>query len=250
MTTFRLKRSDVPGKVPLTTDLKGGELALNTTDGKLFFTKTVGTSTSMVVLSQISAGLVAGTSTVATVSPVSTIKFNEDEGFTLTDLGSGEVKVGFSGGYGFRYWDIGGSVLSPTKDDTIHLVAGEGVTIASSTATNTVTIGSTTAGGANLIKTFNVLNSFDAPLTGTAIFVPSYTDYIRGIQLTNGEMCHGNLTAALYRNEELLGFYTIPANSFRARITGLNFRITPDDYLAVSMVSGSGLNFTLALLNS
>lgn len=249
MTTFKLKRSDVPGRVPLTTDLKSGELALNTTDGKLFFTKTVGASTSMVVLSQLSAGLVSGTSTVATISPISTIKFNQDEGFTLTNLNNGEVKVGFSG-YGFRYWDISGTVLSPAKDDTIHLIAGQGVTIYSSATSKTVTIESTIAAGANLIKTFNILNNFDAPLTGTSIFVPTYTDYIRGIQLTNGEMCYGNLTAALYRNNELLGFYTIPANSFRARISGLNFKVTPDDYLAVSMVSGSGLNFTLALLNS
>jgi hypothetical protein len=34
--TIKLKRSDVPGKVPLTTDLELGELAVNTHDGKIF----------------------------------------------------------------------------------------------------------------------------------------------------------------------------------------------------------------------
>jgi hypothetical protein len=34
--TIKLKRSDVPGKVPLTTDLELGELAVNTNDGKIF----------------------------------------------------------------------------------------------------------------------------------------------------------------------------------------------------------------------
>jgi hypothetical protein len=33
------KRSDVPGKVPLSTDLQLGELAINTADGVLFMKK-------------------------------------------------------------------------------------------------------------------------------------------------------------------------------------------------------------------
>src|SRR5690554_4148812 len=36
MTTIKLKRSDVPGKVPLPEDLELGELALNVADGKAF----------------------------------------------------------------------------------------------------------------------------------------------------------------------------------------------------------------------
>lgn len=43
MATIKLKRSDVPGKVPLPGDLELGELALNTTDGNLFLKKNDGT---------------------------------------------------------------------------------------------------------------------------------------------------------------------------------------------------------------
>jgi hypothetical protein len=37
--TIKIKRSAVPGKVPTTSDLSLGELALNTYDGKAFFKK-------------------------------------------------------------------------------------------------------------------------------------------------------------------------------------------------------------------
>ena len=39
---IKIKRSDVPGKVPTTTDLALGELAVNTYDGKLFIKKNDG----------------------------------------------------------------------------------------------------------------------------------------------------------------------------------------------------------------
>lgn len=37
--TIKIKRSSVPGKVPTTSDLALGELAVNTYDGKAFFKK-------------------------------------------------------------------------------------------------------------------------------------------------------------------------------------------------------------------
>ena len=42
--TFRLKRSAVQGRVPTTSDLQLGELALNTYDGKLYTKKDTGTA--------------------------------------------------------------------------------------------------------------------------------------------------------------------------------------------------------------
>lgn len=42
--TVKLKRSAVEGKVPLTTDLELGELALNTFDGKAYIKKDNGTA--------------------------------------------------------------------------------------------------------------------------------------------------------------------------------------------------------------
>lgn len=59
---FKLKQSSVAGKVPATTDLDLGELAINTNDGKLFLKKKVGTTETIVDVT--AAGLSAATSTV------------------------------------------------------------------------------------------------------------------------------------------------------------------------------------------
>lgn len=52
--TLKIKRSSISGKVPLTTDLQLGELAVNTYDGKLFLKKDVGGVESIV---DVSAGI-------------------------------------------------------------------------------------------------------------------------------------------------------------------------------------------------
>ena len=51
--SIQIKRSDVPSKVPLVTDLKPGELALNTYDGKLFLKQTVGSTSTVISLSNV-----------------------------------------------------------------------------------------------------------------------------------------------------------------------------------------------------
>ena len=42
--TVKLKRSAVPGKAPITSDMELGEIAINTYDGKLFMKKDDGTA--------------------------------------------------------------------------------------------------------------------------------------------------------------------------------------------------------------
>jgi len=57
--TVKLKRSAVASKVPATTDLALGELALNTFDGNLFFKKAVGQTETIVTVATL-----AGTQTL------------------------------------------------------------------------------------------------------------------------------------------------------------------------------------------
>lgn len=47
--TVKLKRSSVAGKIPLTTDLEFGEIALNTADGNLFFKKATNDNSGYIV---------------------------------------------------------------------------------------------------------------------------------------------------------------------------------------------------------
>jgi hypothetical protein len=52
---IKVKQSSVAGKVPTTAQLQLGELALNTTDGKLYFKKNVSGSESIVTVSATTA---------------------------------------------------------------------------------------------------------------------------------------------------------------------------------------------------
>ena len=59
-TTIKLKRSTTANSIPTTTSLASGEIALNTTDGKLFFKKTVSGTDSIVTLQPFPTGGNAG----------------------------------------------------------------------------------------------------------------------------------------------------------------------------------------------
>ena len=52
---IKVKQSSVAGKVPTTAQLQLGELALNTTDGKLYFKKNVSGTESIVTVSASAA---------------------------------------------------------------------------------------------------------------------------------------------------------------------------------------------------
>jgi hypothetical protein len=52
---IKVKQSSVAGKVPTTAQLQLGELALNTTDGKLYFKKNVSGTESIVTVSASTA---------------------------------------------------------------------------------------------------------------------------------------------------------------------------------------------------
>lgn len=58
--TIRIKRSAVPGKIPNTTNLQPGELAVNTYDGKVYIEQDqggVGVGTTVIVINPWSVGL-------------------------------------------------------------------------------------------------------------------------------------------------------------------------------------------------
>lgn len=61
--TVQLKRSSVAAKVPLTTDLSLGELAINTNDGRLFFKKDPGTPSIVEVDTLDGTATISGTKT-------------------------------------------------------------------------------------------------------------------------------------------------------------------------------------------
>jgi Collagen triple helix repeat (20 copies) len=137
-----------------------------------------------------------------------------------------------------------------TNINTLTFQAGTGITISSNTASQTITINSVATSANNVIKTFNILNTFYAPLPGTSVFIPTYNDTIRAIQMVNGSVVTANLIVSLYKNGFLLDTWTLPAGQFYQEYSGFSYPITVNDQLTVNVVSGSGINFAMTLLNS
>jgi hypothetical protein len=135
--------------------------------------------------------------------------------------------------------------------DIIKFVAGAGLSISTSAtpAGKTVTINSTITGGNNTIKTFNVLGDF-GPIIGKAIFVPTTISVVTAVQMNVGQIVTQDLMVGLYRNGELLNFFTIPAGKFSAKYNGFSYTLTTNDYVTVNVVAGQGTNLSMALLSS
>ena len=65
--TIKLKRSSTTGNVPNTSQLDLGELAINTTDGKMFIKKDVSGTESIVEINEVRPGAI--NFTVSTTAP-------------------------------------------------------------------------------------------------------------------------------------------------------------------------------------
>ena len=87
------------------------------------------------------AGAAAGT-----VIDVDTISFNSDNGFGVEDLGSGEVLINL--GSSFAPWLVDGqTTLSPTGEEPIEFIAGDGITITTNAAADPKEISFSASGG-------------------------------------------------------------------------------------------------------
>lgn len=87
--TVQLKRSSVPGKVPTTSDLALGEIAINTYDGKVFTKKDNGTPS----IVEIGAGG-GGTTNLSTTANSSTVVVASDTGTDATLVGANSTTAG------------------------------------------------------------------------------------------------------------------------------------------------------------
>jgi hypothetical protein len=81
-------------------------------------------SASKITVSEINAA----SSLTNTVTNVTAIRFDKDTGFSVTDLGAGEVKISL--GSSFKTWKVAGqSSLVAFAEDTVEFIAGDGVTL-------------------------------------------------------------------------------------------------------------------------
>jgi uncharacterized repeat protein (TIGR01451 family) len=199
------------------------------------------------------------TDLATTVTNVVSLRFDSATGLIVTDVGSGVAQVSINSSLlnpdSFKSIAVSGqNTITAVGADTIRFVAGPNMTITTDDLASPKTITFTSIGGsgasdAQPIKTFNILNNFSAPLLGSAVFAPNANDTVRSVRLTNGKVAGVDLTVGLYRNGTLLNFFTLPAGYFTYAYEDLAYPININDYLTVNVVSGSGVNFSLALFN-
>ena len=82
-----------------------------------------------------------------------------------------------------------------------------------------------------VIKKFNILNEFSAPLLGQANYIPFAATTVMSVLLTNGRPVSSDLMVGLYKNGDLINFFTIPAGQMTARYTDLQYQLTTSDII-------------------
>jgi hypothetical protein len=130
---LKLKKSSVVGKVPLTTDLDFGELALNYADGKLYYKKSNGTTIDAFQAGASSGGGGVTVSDTAPVSPSASalwwdstigqlrIYYNDGDTSQWVDAVNTQGIAGTNGSNGVD----GKTVLSGTVNPTSQGVDGD-----------------------------------------------------------------------------------------------------------------------------
>jgi hypothetical protein len=133
---------------------QGQALVWNNTLKKWQANGVVGTGGSITVGKVLTNGAYTNTFT-----GVTGLRFDDDSGFDVVDLGNGNVKVQMNST--FKYWNVNGaSGLTAVGLDTANFIAGSGITISANPANNSITFTSTGGGGtANLSSYLQVANA-------------------------------------------------------------------------------------------
>jgi hypothetical protein len=139
----KLKRSAVAGKSPLTSDLQLGELALNTYDGRLFFTATQNSGSTYNLVTLTENSLINGSNNV-TLNSDGTVSF-PNYTFPAADGIYGQVLI--SDGMGNLSWQTTGATSSGTVT-AVSIVSANGFsgTVATANTTPAITIQTTVTG--------------------------------------------------------------------------------------------------------
>ena len=81
------------------------------------------------------SGITAGNTITNLVTNVTALRFDEDSGFAVTNLGSGAAKIAMNST--FKYWEVDGQqTLIAEGLDHIHIIAGAGMRIGTNPSSN------------------------------------------------------------------------------------------------------------------
>ena len=180
------------------------------------------------------------------VTDITGINFDYNTGMNVADQGDGNVFVSL--GSSFKTIRVAGlSNVVAVGEDTLDLIAGSGIALATNpTAPKSITI--STTGSSAPIKTFNILGDFGL-LTGTARFYPVQQDTIKSVIMSVANIVQQDLMVGLYRNNQFLQFFTVSAGTNYAKYSNLNYIIQAGESYTVSVVAGNATNLSMALFN-
>jgi len=129
-TKFQIKRTSISGRTPNTTNaantsyIAAGELALNLTDKKLYSSD----GTAYFEVGAFNVQQTNLTSNVATYTQISTLQFDEDSGFAVTNPSTGVAKIAINST--FKFWQVNGTTqLTASGLDTVNFISGDNISI-------------------------------------------------------------------------------------------------------------------------
>lgn len=176
-----LKRSAVPGKVPTTTDVELGSIAINTYDGKLFIKKDNGAESIVEIGASGSSALTIKDESSTITTTANTISF-VGTGVTASGTGS-NITVTIPGAAPFDQTNVaitGGSInntaigsVTPNYGVFTSLSSSTGLYVGDTTDSTATTNGSIhTAGGLGVEKTIRgnvIISTRDASINGMTV---------------------------------------------------------------------------------
>jgi hypothetical protein len=198
--TVLLKKSNTANAVPAPGDLQSGELAINYTDGNLFFkdnsgnVQNIASKKFITVSGNVTGGNVVSLGNISATGNIAGNYF----------IGNGSQLTGIAVGNSFGAISVAGSniVVANSSGATVNFVAGSGISITTNAVTDTITFG-----GASTIV-WEVGGSlgyvWDSPATfydfGLVTEVPASTVYDLGTVA---------ITGVFYPSQLVLPSYTV-----------------------------------------
>lgn len=214
-TTVRLKRSSVPGKIPDTTDLGLGELAVNTYDGKLYIKKSVNGVDTIIAVGENGPTGPTGPSVTGPTGPAGINGVTGPTGPGITGPTGYDGRDGATGPTG----EVGPTgPTGPVGDYIAHVNAGTGVYVSGPTGGSatelTISIGQS-VNTTDSVAFSKILLGINNPYTGFESYVPDGT-----ISLSpDGGLLFGDYTTQntraprLFTDADLVNEYIGDANS-------------------------------------
>ena len=196
-TKFQIKRSSVSGRTPNTTNaanssyIAAGELALNLTDKKMYSSN----GTNYFEIGSFKVELVNSTSNVSTFTQISTLQFDEDSGFDVTNPSAGIAKVAINST--FKFWQVDGvQKLTATGLDTVNFIGGNNISITANGANTPQSIAFATS----MTPTFTSVtfgnSTVNTTINSSAIAVSKI--FANGVVGTAGKVLTSNGTGGIY----------------------------------------------------